>query len=107
WSADVCSSDLIGECLESINKREDAENEDWLVVITSGHGGKADGYWLGASQEERNTMCIFYYKGYSSVEMKGTTLYGVLFNQSNSAKVVDPNQIYSAGQGRSDRKSVV
>src|SRR5690606_37844572 len=91
----------IGECLEAINGREGVENEDWLVVITSGHGGKADGSWLGASQEERNTMCIFYYQGYASVEMKGTTLYGVLFDQNNSARLADPDQIYSAGQGRS------
>jgi hypothetical protein len=90
----------IGDCLEAINGREGAEKEDWLVVITSGHGGAEDGSWSGASQQERNALCIFYYNHYSPVEMKGQTLYGVYFNQSNSARVVDPDQLYSAGEGR-------
>lgn len=91
----------IGDCLEAIKGREEAEKEDWLVVITSGHGGKADGSWGGASQQERNALCIFYYDHYSSVEMKGETLYGVLFDRNNSARLADPDQLYSAGEGRS------
>lgn len=91
----------IGECLEAIKSRENAEREDWLVVITSGHGGKADGSWGGVSKEERNTLCIFYYAHYSSREMKGTALYGVFFDRNNSARLADLDQIYSAGEGRS------
>lgn len=91
----------IGECLEAINNRENAELEDWLVVITSGHGGRADGSWTGISQQERNTLCLFYYNRYRPVEMKGQTLYGVYFDQNNSARVPDPDQLYSAGEGRS------
>lgn len=90
----------IGECLDKINKRENAQNEDWLVVITSDHGGKADGAWDGASKEERNSLCLFYYNHYAPQEMKGETLYAAYFNQSNSAKVLDPLQLYSAGEGR-------
>lgn len=89
----------IGECLEKINKRENAQKEDWLVVITSDHGGTADGAWDGASKIERNNLCLFYYNHYASQEMKGEKLYGAYFNPSNSAKVLDPLQLYTAGEG--------
>lgn len=91
----------IGECLAKINARERADKEDWLVVLTSGHGGKEDGTWGGQSPQERNGLCVFYYNHYASVEMKGQTLYGALFDVNNSATAKDPNQIYSAGEGRS------
>lgn len=91
----------IGACLEAINNRENADLEDWLVVITSGHGGREDGTWTGISRQERNTLCLFYYNRYRTVEMKGQTLYGVYFDQNNSARALDPDQLYSAGQGRS------
>lgn len=90
----------IGECLEAIKNRENVANEDWLVVITSGHGGTASGSWGGASRQERNALCIFYYERYSSVEMKGQMLHATYFNNSNSATVVDPDEIYSAGEGK-------
>src|SRR5690606_6938146 len=86
----------IGECLKAIKNRNNAEREDWLVVITSGHGGKADGSWGGISQQERNTLCVFYYDHYSPREMKGTALYGVFFDKNNSARLADSEQIYSA-----------
>lgn len=90
----------IGECLEAIKNREEAPNEDWLVVITSGHGGTASGSWGGTTRQERNALCIFYYEGYSSVEMKGEMMEATYFDSSNSATVVDTNEIYSAGEGR-------
>jgi hypothetical protein len=90
----------IGECLKKINERKDAQNEDWLIVITSDHGGTEDGQWAGASKTERNNFCMFYYNHYVSQEMKGETIYAAYFNPSNSAKVLDPLQFYSAGQGR-------
>lgn len=90
----------IGECLDAIKNREDVENEDWLVVITSGHGGTASGSWGGTTRQERNALCIFYYDRYSSVEMKGEMMEATYFNNSNSATVVDPDEIYSAGEGR-------
>lgn len=90
----------IGELLDAIKGRENVENEDWLVVITSGHGGNANGSWGGISRQERNTLCIFYYDRYSTVEMKGTTMHAVYFDQNNSARLVDPDQLYSAGDGR-------
>src|SRR5690606_27541517 len=60
----------IGECLAKINAREKADKEDWLIVLTSGHGGKEDGTWGGASAVERNGLCVFYYNHYATVEMK-------------------------------------
>jgi len=90
----------IGECMAKIKARKNAAKEDWLIIVTSGQGGKEDGTWGGLSDQERNTLCIFYYDHYSSVEIKGKTLYGALFDKNNSAYVSDPNQIYSAGSGK-------
>ncbi|BDW78589.1 hypothetical protein BFINE_43840 [Bacteroides finegoldii DSM 17565] len=33
----------IGEFLQAIDERKNAFYEDWLVVVTSNHGGKEDG----------------------------------------------------------------
>src|SRR5690606_41323110 len=84
----------------SIKNREGAPNEDWLVVITSGHGGTASGTWGGTTRQERNALCIFYYERYSSVEMKGEMMEATYFDNNNSATVTDPDEIYSAGEGR-------
>jgi hypothetical protein len=91
----------IGEFLKAIEGRKDAQKEDWLVVITSDHGGNSDGTWQGASKSERNNLCIFYYNHYSAQEMKGETMYGAYFNSSLNGKISDPNQFYSAGEGKS------
>lgn len=92
--------DYVGEFLEAIKNREEAPNEDWLVVITSGHGGTASGTWGGTTRQERNALCIFYYERYSSVEMKGEMMEATYFDNNNSATVTDPDEIYSAGEGR-------
>src|SRR5690606_35179273 len=48
----------------------------------------------------RNALCIFYYERYSSVEMKGEMMEATYVDNNNSATVVDPDEIYSAGEGR-------
>ena len=91
----------IGECLEAINGRENAQQEDWLIVVTSDHGGKSDGSWSGTSVTERNSFCLFYYNHYVEKELKGETMYAAYFDRNNSAKIEDPLQLYAAGEGRS------
>src|SRR5690606_18633556 len=90
----------IGECLETINNRENAYYEDWLIVITSNHGGSSDGTWGGATKAERNSFCLFYYDHYTTQEMQGKTLYAAYFDRDNEARFEDPLELYSAGEGR-------
>lgn len=61
----------IGEFLQAIDERKNAFYEDWLVVVTSNHGGKEDGSYGGNSAEERNTFGIFYYPHYTEQKMLG------------------------------------
>ena len=55
----------IGEFLSAIDARENAFYEDWLIVVTSNHGGSADGRYGGTSEVERNTFGLFYYNHYT------------------------------------------
>ena len=54
--------EYIGQLLDAIKARPNYYYEDWLIVITSNHGGKADGTYGGMSLEERNMFGIFYYE---------------------------------------------
>lgn len=49
----------IGEMLTTIKNRKNYANEDWLIVITSNHGGLNNSYG-GATFEERKIPIIFY-----------------------------------------------
>lgn len=57
--------------MQAIDERKNAFYEDWLVVVTSNHGGKEDGSYGGNSAEERNTFGIFYYPHYTEQKMLG------------------------------------
>lgn len=52
----------IGQLIDAVKARPNYYYEDWLIVITSNHGGKADGTYGGMSLEERNMFGIFYYE---------------------------------------------
>ena len=50
----------IKELLDSIKARSTYEKEDWLVILTSNHGGIQNSYG-GKSFEELNTFTLFYH----------------------------------------------
>ena len=78
----------IGEFLQAIEQRKNTFYEDWLIVITSNHGGKADGSYGGNSDEERNTLGIFYYSHYNEQRMMGKRISGAYFDSSKSKALV-------------------
>lgn len=78
----------IGEFLQAIEKRKNTFYEDWLVVVTSNHGGKADGSYGGNSEAERNTLGIFYYSHYDEQRMAGKRMYGAYIEASKSKAMV-------------------
>lgn len=69
----------IGELIDTIENRKDYANEDWLVVVSSNHGGDKNGNYSGTSDDERNTFCIFYFPHYKEQEMKGEFMQGMWF----------------------------
>lgn len=81
----------IGQLLETVRTRPDYYYEDWLVIITSNHGGTSDGRYGGMSIEERNMFGIFYYEHFSrSREMNPGLVEDVLrFDKSFQGVVID------------------
>lgn len=83
--------DYIGQLLEAVRVRPDYYYEDWLIIITSNHGGTSDGKYGGMSVEERNMFGIFYYEHFSkSQEMNPGLIEDVLcFDKSFQGVVID------------------
>lgn len=80
----------IGELMAALKARPDAWYEDWLVIVTSNHGGKADGTYGGNSAEERNMFGIFYYEHFSNPqEMKGETVDAFRWDHDFTGTVID------------------
>ncbi|WP_300596156.1 LamG-like jellyroll fold domain-containing protein [Niabella sp.] len=50
----------IDEMIYTLQHRDTYEKEDWLVVVTSTHGGKPDGSYGGNASQDRNVFSIYY-----------------------------------------------
>lgn len=83
----------IGEVIASLKQRENYAKEDWLVIITSNHGGINNTYG-GSSDQERNIFSMFYHPKYQPIELIGKTLLTERFNSSTKGNALDPNGIY-------------
>lgn len=90
----------IGEFLSAIDARENAFYEDWLIIVTSNHGGSADGHYGGVSEMERNTFGLFYYNHYTEKLLNGNKLYGAYFDSKNQFKAVVFDSIGSYSLGK-------
>lgn len=90
----------LGRLLATIEAREDAYYEDWLVCVTSNHGGTPDGRYGGNTDPERDIFGIFYYPHYTSYEMKGEVVWAAYFSKENWAAVEDSTALYGIGPNR-------
>ncbi|TCC84500.1 LamG-like jellyroll fold domain-containing protein [Pedobacter hiemivivus] len=69
YKAAVLTTDgYIGELLETIKTRKNYASEEWLVVITSSHGGLNKGFTSG-SKRERNIFTLYYCAGFKGEEI--------------------------------------
>ncbi|WP_454879257.1 LamG-like jellyroll fold domain-containing protein [Sphingobacterium detergens] len=59
----------IGEILTALKARTNYKTEDWLVILTSNHGG-VDKSYGGDSFAERNTFTIFQNNNFKQLELK-------------------------------------
>lgn len=59
----------IGEILDAVKARKNYKTEDWLVILTSNHGGTGKSYG-GSSLAERNTFAIFQNPRFKPLELK-------------------------------------
>lgn len=83
--------DYIGQLLDAVRARPNYYYEDWLVVVTSNHGGTANGTYGGMSLEERSMFGIFYYDHFTQPkEMNPGVVEDVLcFDRSFYGTVID------------------
>lgn len=100
----------IGEILAALKKRKNYSNEDWLVMVSSSHGGLDKSYG-GSTQQERNIFSIFYNPNFKELEMKATPYYSVRYwgNGESAAELAagrvvkatanDPTGMYNPGNG--------
>lgn len=86
--------DYIGQIVASLKERKNYAREDWLVIVTSNHGG-IDTTYGGSSDPERNIFSIFYHPKYQPAELKGKTLFSARFGPSIKAAAPDPTGIYN------------
>lgn len=60
----------IGEIITALKARKNYGKEDWLIVISSNHGGTATGSYGGSSYAERNTFVIYNHASFVKKELK-------------------------------------
>lgn len=63
----------IGKLLEALKARKTYNNEEWLVVITSNHGGYNKGF-TSQTERERNSFNIYYNPAFKKVEIDNVPL---------------------------------
>ncbi len=61
----------VGSLMSSIKQRPNYDNEDWLVLISTDHGGNFSGHG-GPSIEEREVFVIAHKKGLAQTELKSS-----------------------------------
>ncbi len=85
------------EMLAAISERENAYYDDWLIIVTSNHGGTAEGQYGGSTDSERDIFGLFYYPHYKEFEMKGEMIEAALFDKSVKGNVPDTMAFYALG----------
>lgn len=82
------------QLLATINARPNLYYEDWMVCVTSDHGGTADGEYGSGSDSERDIFGVFYYPHYTALEMKGSTFEAVRLPYGQQAMANDKARNY-------------
>lgn len=93
----------IGEIMEALKERKKYDKEEWLVIVTSNHGGTGSTYG-GKSLDERNIFTIFYYPDFLPTELTAEYLNTVRLHGNPTdgmvrARAKDVDGIYNPGTG--------
>ncbi|MFB5945242.1 LamG-like jellyroll fold domain-containing protein [Albibacterium profundi] len=83
----------LAEIFEALENREAYEKEEWLVVVTSNHGGTGNSYGEG-SLRERNTFSVYHHKNFESTELIPTFIEAPDFYQTGTNSYTAP--VYEA-----------
>ncbi|WP_181182405.1 alkaline phosphatase family protein [Sphingobacterium lumbrici] len=89
-NAIVKSDEYIGNILTAVRARTNYEKEDWLIIVTTNHGG--------SKEDPVNGFTLVYHPDFKEFELKKTGFNGILFNPSTvHAEVHDDHGLYDAG----------
>ncbi|WP_316827806.1 alkaline phosphatase family protein [Pedobacter miscanthi] len=93
-NAIVKSDEYVGNILTALKARKNYANEDWLVIVTSNHGG--------SSANPTNGFTLVYNPVFKPFELKKSGFNPVLFNNnSGRATLSNDNNLYDAGETKS------
>lgn len=79
----------IAEVLAALKERKNYATEDWLVILTSNHGGLDNGYG-GASMVEREIPMIFYNENFQETHIKDADVTNSLTLNNKGAAYITP-----------------
>jgi hypothetical protein len=86
----VQSDGYVGDILEALKKRKNYEKEDWLVIVTTNHGG--------SSEDPENGFVLVYNPAFEEFELKKSGFNSVAFNPSSVyGEIPDDDGLYDAG----------
>ncbi|WP_426328419.1 LamG-like jellyroll fold domain-containing protein [Pedobacter sp. R-06] len=93
-NAIVKADEYIGNILTALKARKNYANEDWLVILTSNHGG--------SSANPTNGFTLVYNPAFKPFELKKSGFNPVLFS-TNTSRAVTPNDngLYDVGDTKS------
>ncbi|WP_316842245.1 alkaline phosphatase family protein [Pedobacter gandavensis] len=89
-NAIVKSDEYVGHILAAVKARKNYSKEDWLIIITSNHGGSND--------QPSNGFTIAYNPAFRPLELKKSGFNSVLFNSATTQAIVpDDHGLYNMG----------
>lgn len=68
----------VSDLIKAVKERNNFAKEDWLIIITSNHGGKDKSYG-GSTLAEMNNFSIYYNPNFAKTEFKGDAMEYVNF----------------------------
>lgn len=92
----------IGEIMEALKARKKYDKEEWLVIVTSNHGGTGDSYG-GESLDERNIFSIFHNPDFLPTELSADYINSARLHGKPGdgsmvrAQATDPSGLYNPG----------
>ncbi len=93
-NAIVKADEYVGNILTALKARKNYANEDWLVIVTSNHGG--------SSANPTNGFTLVYNPSFKAFELKKSGFNPVLFNNGTGrATLSNDNNLYDAGETNS------
>ncbi|WP_264526011.1 alkaline phosphatase family protein [Flavobacterium sp. N502536] len=99
YKAAIETTDVyIGEILNTLKSRSTYANEDWLIIVSTDHGGVGKSHG-GSSYQERNIFTVFHNKDFPTQQADPETSITGSFVNFNSNKIYasTTNPLYNFG----------